>query len=81
MADREKRMKVRLQIIKNGTLLCGNEYEIEGAEGFGKACADTWRQLQGIQLNQETSIGALMEHINNNVLDLLNGASITVTKI
>ena len=41
MADREKRMKVKLQIIKNGTLLCGNEYEIGDAEGFGKACADT----------------------------------------
>ena len=74
-------MKVRLQIIKNGTLLCGNEYEIGDAEDFGKACGDTWRQLQGIQLKRETSIGALMEHIDNNVLDLLNGASITVTKV
>lgn len=74
-------MKLRLQIIKNGTLLCGNEYEIGDAEGFGRACGDAWRQLQGIQLNRETSIGALMEHIDNNVLDLLNGASITVTKV
>jgi hypothetical protein len=74
-------MKIRLQIIKNETLLCGNEYEIGDADGFGRACADSWRQLQGIQLNRETSIGALMEHIDNNVLDLLNGASITVTKV
>lgn len=74
-------MKVRLQITKNGTLLYGNKYEIGDADSFGRACADAWRQLQETRLNQETSIGALMENFNNNVPDLLNGASITVTKI
>ncbi len=74
-------MKVRLQIIKNGTALCGNEYDIGDAESFGRACTDTWRQLQANQLDRETSIGALMEHIGSNVLDLLNGASIKVSKV
>jgi hypothetical protein len=36
-------------------------------------------QLQQAQLSRETSIGALMEHINENVLNQLNGASISVT--
>ncbi len=74
-------MKVRLQIIKHGMALCGNEYDIGDAESFGRACADTWRQLQANQLDRETSIGALMEHICSNVLDLLNGASIKVSKV
>ena len=74
-------MKVRLQIIKNGTPLCGNDYDIGDAESFGNACADTWRQLQATQFDRETSIGALMEHIGNNVLDRLNGASIKVSKV
>ena len=74
-------MKVRLQIIKNGTALCGNEYDIGDAESFGKACADTWRQLQANQLTRETSIGALMEHIGNNVLDQLNRACISVSRV
>ena len=73
-------MKVRLRITKKGTQLYGNEYEIGDADDFGRACSDAWRQLQEIQLKQESSIGALMENINKNVLELLNGASITVTK-
>ena len=73
-------MKVRLRITKKGTQLYGNEYEIGDADDFGLACSEAWRQLQEIQLRQESSIGALMENLNKNVLELLNGASITVTK-
>jgi hypothetical protein len=70
-----------LQITKDGTALYTGDYEIEDAESFGQACTDAWRQLQRAQLNRETSIGALMEHVNDSVLDRLNGASISLTKV
>jgi hypothetical protein len=74
-------MKVKLQITKDGTSLYTGEYEIDDAEGFGQACTDAWLQLQRAQLNRETSIGALMEHVNDSVLDQLNGASVCLTKV
>ena len=72
-------MRIKLQISKDGTSLYNGDYEIKDADSFGKACYDAWQQLQRAQLSRETSIGALMEHLNESVLNQLNGASITVT--
>ena len=72
-------MKIKLQIVKDGVSLYTGSYEIENAESFGKACPDVWQQLRRAQLDRETSIGALMEHVNDSVLNQLNGSSITVT--
>ena len=72
-------MKIKLEIAKGGASLYTGNYEIDNAESFGKACSDAWQQLQRAQLNRETSIGALMEHVNDSVLDQLKGLSITVT--
>ena len=74
-------MKIKLEIAKAGTSLYAGSYEIEDAESFGKACSDAWQQLQRAQLNRETSIGALMEHVNDSVLDQLDGSSITVSSV
>ena len=74
-------MKIRLQITKDGASLYTGNYEIKDAESFGKACSDAWQQLQQAQLNRETSIGALMEHVNDSVLDQLDGSSITVSSV
>ena len=68
-----------MQIAKDGAPLYSGDYEIKNAESFGEACSDAWQQLQRAQLSRETSIGALMEHLNESVLNQLNGASITVT--
>ena len=73
-------MKVKLQITKDGTSLYSGAYDIKDAQSFGKACSDAWQQLQQVQLNRETSIGAVMEHVNDNVLDQLDGSSITITR-
>ena len=54
-------------------------YDIEDAQRFGKACSDAWQQLQPAKLDRETSVGAVMEHINDSVLDQLDGSSITIT--
>jgi hypothetical protein len=78
--DAEVSMKAKLRVTKNGAELYAGVYDIKDSEGFGKACADVWQQLQRAQLNRETNIGALMEHVNDSVIDRLNGASISVTK-
>lgn len=74
-------MKARLQITKNGTVIHDGVYEMDDADGFGKACSAMWTALRARQLGEETSIGALMEHLDRGVLDLLTGAQITVSAI
>jgi len=64
-------MKARLQVTKDGAVLHSSVYDIDDADGFGKACASVWSALRGRQLSNETSIGALMEHLDRGVLDQL----------
>jgi len=73
-------MKVKLQITKDGTSLYAGAHEIKDAQSFGKACSDAWQQLRQAQLNRETSIGAVMEHVNDSVLNQLDGSTITITR-
>jgi hypothetical protein len=71
-------MKVKLRIIKSGASMYEGIYHISDAESFGKACADAWGRLKQQQVDKETSIGALMEHLERDVLDQLSGAHITL---
>ena len=71
-------MKVRLRITKAGTSIYEGVYDVADAEGFGNAFADAWWKLKQQQMEKETSIGALMEHLERDVLDQLEGASITL---
>ena len=73
-------MKVKLQITKDGASLYAGAYEIKDAQTFGNACSDAWQQVQQAQLERETSIGAVMEHVNDSVLDQLDGSTITITQ-
>jgi hypothetical protein len=77
----EASMKVELRITKNGAELYAGLHNIKDSESFGRACADAWQQVQRTQLNRETSIGAVLEHVNDSVVDQLDGASISVTKV
>ena len=74
-------MKAQLQVTKNSALLHSGVYDIDNADDFGKACADVWFALRTRQLNNESSIGALMEHLDRGVFDLLAGAQIVVSSI
>jgi hypothetical protein len=49
-------------------------------ESFGKACADVWWNLKQQQMEKESSIGALMEHLEHDVLNQLQGANITLER-
>jgi len=74
-------MQVRLRLIKGGSLLFEKNYEVSDAASFGAACAETWVNLRERHLAQATSIGALMEELDDNVLDQLSGAHISLNKI
>lgn len=74
-------MKVELLIAKDGVTICSGTYQITGAKSFGEALADLWSKIRQKQFNQETSIGALMDHLDSDVLDQLDGANITMKKI
>jgi hypothetical protein len=74
-------MKARLQITKGNAVLHSGVYEIDDADGFGRACTDVWSALRERQLSRETSIGALMENLDHSVLDELTGAQITVAAV
>jgi len=73
-------MKVTLRIAKKETLLYAGIYDVADADSFGRACADAWSKLRQKQLAQETSIGALMEHLDGNVLEQLSGAQLSLEK-
>jgi hypothetical protein len=73
-------MKVNLHIMNDGGSLYDGSYDVSDADSFGQACADAWCRLREQQLAKESSIGALMEHLDGGVLDLLTGAHITLDK-
>jgi len=74
-------MKIQLKITKAEAPLYEAVHEVEDAADFGRACADAWTALRQRQLDSETSIGALMSHLNRTVIDQLEGAQITVSKV
>ena len=73
-------MNVKLRIHKNGRALYEGTYDICDAESFGRACADAWAQLREQRLGNATSIGALYEALDDELLDGLLGADISLSK-
>jgi hypothetical protein len=73
-------MKVKLRIRKGATLYEA-VHTIIDAESFGRAFADVWVQLHNRRLQKATSIGALMEVLNESVVEELNGAHISLDKV
>jgi hypothetical protein len=74
-------MNVKLRIKSDDSLLCEGTYDIRDAESFGAACADVWEKLRAERLGKATSIGALYDVLNDNVLDLLLRAKLSVEKL
>jgi hypothetical protein len=79
--EREGCLKVQLRITKDDISIHTGDYHIVDADSFGMACADAWFKISQRQMQKESSIGALMEHLDSSVLDQLNGANISFTKI
>ena len=74
-------MEVKLSIRKKGATLYEGLHEITDAERFGRAFADVWAQRQNRRLQKTTSIGALMEILNEDLVEELNGAQIGFEKL
>jgi hypothetical protein len=73
-------MKVKPRVHKHGAALYDGTYDVSDAESFGAACADAWNQLRDRRLATATSIGALFDQINEQLLDELYGAQISLSK-
>lgn len=73
-------MNVCLQIRRNGSLLYEHAYDIRDADSFGRACADVWTQLRDQRLAKTTSIGALFDALDDQLLEDLIGAEISLSK-
>ena len=73
-------MNVTLRIRKDSSALFEGIYDISDATSFGHACADAWTQLREQRLAQATSIGALYEALDDELLDGLMGAQISLSK-
>jgi hypothetical protein len=73
-------MKVKLRIHKDGAPLYEGTYDVSDAESFGSACADVWNRLRDRKLTTATSIGALFDQLNEQLLDDLYGAQISLSK-
>jgi hypothetical protein len=73
-------MKVRLKIEKGHTILYERVHDILDAESFGKACSNAWVQLREQKLAHATSIGALYDELDDQLLDELSGAKFSFAK-
>ena len=73
-------MQVRLTFSKNGASLYSAANDVSDAESFGRACADAWETVKQGQMAKETSIGAVMEHLHDDVVDQLNGATLRLER-
>ena len=73
-------MRIRLCIKKHGGLLYEGVHEVIDQESFGAAFSDVWRAVRERQLEKTTSIGELMDILNDETLEQLQGAEIGIER-
>jgi len=73
-------MRVKFRITSNDAVLYEGTYDIRDAQSFGTAWAGVWEKLRSERLEKATSIGALYDMLNDDVLDLLLGAKLSLEK-
>jgi hypothetical protein len=73
-------MKVKLRVHKGDLDLIEDSYDVVDAASFGNACADMWTRLRERDLVKATSIGALLEVLDERVIDELDGAELSISK-
>jgi hypothetical protein len=74
-------MKIKLRLHKDKSTLHEGIYEVSDAESFGRACADAWAQIREKRLASASSIGALFDALNDQMLDELHGAEIDISEV
>lgn len=73
-------MKVKLRIRKKGAALYEGVHEVIDQESFAAAFASVWQAVRQRRLEATTSVGELMDILNDEVLDQLQGAEISIEK-
>lgn len=73
-------MKVKLRIEKEGTLLYEGVHEIIDQDTFAAAFGKVWQGMRQNRLEATTVVGELMAILNDEVLDQLHGAEISIEK-
>ncbi len=73
-------MRIRLRIKKRGTLLYEGVHEVIDQDSFGAAFADVWRTMREKQLQKTTSVGELMDILNDEMFEQLQGAEVSIQK-
>ncbi len=74
-------MKVKLEVVKEGKRLHQGNYEVDDKASFGAACADVWSDIREHCMAKATSIGDLMDTVNESVIEELNDAEIKLTRL
>lgn len=73
-------MKFALTLTKQEQMLGRHVCEICDAESFAAACDELWTDLERRSLERATSIGDLMENVNEDVFIQLDGAVLSFSK-
>jgi hypothetical protein len=74
-------MEFNLTLTKGGDVVYEGRHEATDAQSFGKAFAAIWDAFHAKRLQQTTSIGELMSVINEDLLDDVNGSTVTIERL
>ena len=74
-------MKFTLEITKAGKCLHRDTYDLVDSDTFGAAWKDVWVKARKRWMSGTTSIGELMDSINESVLEELDDAQIKLRKL
>ena len=74
-------MKVRIKLTKHQEVVYEGIHAATDAAAFGAAFTAVWDALHARRMEQSTSIGELMSRIAEDVLDDVDGATITIERL
>ena len=74
-------MKISIKLIKNGLPIYEGVHTITGAQEFGDAFVAVWDALHTRRLERTTSVGELMSVLSEDVLDDINGCSVSIERL
>lgn len=74
-------MKVRIRLTKQADVVYEGVHLATDAQAFGTAFENIWDALHARRMEQATSVGELMSRIAEDVLDDLDGATVSIERL
>lgn len=74
-------MKISLEIRKDQKIIYEGVHETNDASQFGDAFAAVWTALHSRRMEQATSVGQLMDMISDDVLDDIDGSTVSIRRL